>query len=269
MLEALVSARKIRRADLLDEMTHVENGRPDVHRGRQRATPAQARAGEVEKAFASYLDTIPRSKRFDRGLFYDLRDVVGKSGLRHRQRRAAGVQPAGRGLHPGARQRRRALDEAGQRARAEPVQSTARPWTGTSSTRATAPWSASVRCRCTPTRCWGTPRWTASGYVVSEVSPYEVDLDWENITEPDEMAAVVDLLGRATAKVHCACDEDSDQDLVEFQVEAAIVASLKGRRRDFDRPRRRLRPVVRRDRAQGPRPVRRCLPQRTVGVAAT
>ena len=68
------------------------------------------------------------------------------------------------------------------------------------------------------------------GYVVAEVSPYEVDLDWENITEPDDMAAVVDLLGRATAKVHCASDEDSDQDLVDFQVEEAIAASLEGRR---------------------------------------
>ena len=47
------------------------------------------------------------------------------------------------------------------------------------------------------------------------------------------MRAVVDLLGRATAKIHCASDEDSDQDLVDIQVEAAIVASLKGRRREF------------------------------------
>ncbi len=47
------------------------------------------------------------------------------------------------------------------------------------------------------------------------------------------MAEVVDLLGRATAKVHCASDEDSDQDLVQFQVEDAVVASLKGRRREF------------------------------------
>ena len=41
------------------------------------------------------------------------------------------------------------------------------------------------------------------------------------------------LLGRATAKIHCASDEDSDQDLVDIQVEAAIVTSLKGRRREF------------------------------------
>ena len=32
-------------------------------------------------AFRSYLDTIPTSKRFDRELFYELRDVVGKSGF--------------------------------------------------------------------------------------------------------------------------------------------------------------------------------------------
>ena len=32
-------------------------------------------------AFRAYLDTIPESKRFDRKLFYELRDVVGKSGF--------------------------------------------------------------------------------------------------------------------------------------------------------------------------------------------
>ena len=71
------------------------------------------------------------------------------------------------------------------------------------------------------------------GYVVSEVSPYEVDLDWSGITEPDDIAAVVDLLGRATAKIHCASDEDSEQDLVDFQVEEAIADSLDRRRREF------------------------------------
>ncbi|WP_430413336.1 DUF2252 family protein [Knoellia koreensis] len=47
------------------------------------------------------------------------------------------------------------------------------------------------------------------------------------------MALVVDLLGRATAKIHCASDEDSEQDLVDFQVEEAIAATLQGRRREF------------------------------------
>ena len=73
------------------------------------------------------------------------------------------------------------------------------------------------------------------GYVVAELSPYEVDLDWSGITEPSEIAAVVDLLGRATAKIHCASDEDSDQDLVDFQVEDAIADSVEGRRRELTR----------------------------------
>ena len=47
------------------------------------------------------------------------------------------------------------------------------------------------------------------------------------------MRAVVDLLGRATAKIHCASDEDSKQDLVDFQVESAIADSLPGRRNEF------------------------------------
>jgi uncharacterized protein (DUF2252 family) len=71
------------------------------------------------------------------------------------------------------------------------------------------------------------------GYVVSEISPYEADLDWGALTEPDEMAKVVRDLGRATAKVHCASDEDSDQDLVTFQTEEAISTVLEGRRKEF------------------------------------
>jgi hypothetical protein len=47
------------------------------------------------------------------------------------------------------------------------------------------------------------------------------------------MAGVVDVLGSATAKIHCASDRDSDQDLVDFQTEQAIAAVLHGRRREF------------------------------------
>jgi len=71
------------------------------------------------------------------------------------------------------------------------------------------------------------------GYVVSEISPYEYDLDWGEINEPEEMASVVQNLGRATAKVHCASDADSEQDLVQFQTERAICAAVEGRRKEF------------------------------------
>jgi hypothetical protein len=62
--------------------------------------------------------------------------------------------------------------------------------------------------------------------VVSEVSPYEADLDWGELTEPADIVPVVDQLGRATAKVHCVSDSDSDHSLVPFQTEEAITAVI-------------------------------------------
>jgi uncharacterized protein (DUF2252 family) len=71
------------------------------------------------------------------------------------------------------------------------------------------------------------------GFVVQELSPYEVDLDWDDLTEPEEIAPVLAQLGRATAKVHCVGDADSDHTLVPFQTEDAITAMVGGRREEF------------------------------------
>jgi uncharacterized protein (DUF2252 family) len=71
------------------------------------------------------------------------------------------------------------------------------------------------------------------GFVVQELSPYEVDLDWEDLTEPEEIAPVMTQLGRATAKVHCVGDADSDHTLVPFQTEEAITAMVGDRRAEF------------------------------------
>ncbi|MGY1591313.1 DUF2252 domain-containing protein [Geodermatophilus sp. SYSU D00708] len=71
------------------------------------------------------------------------------------------------------------------------------------------------------------------GFVVQELSPYEVDLDWEDLTEPEEIAPVMTQLGRATAKVHCVGDVDSDHTLVSFQTEEAITAMVGDRREEF------------------------------------
>lgn len=60
------------------------------------------------------------------------------------------------------------------------------------------------------------------GYVVSEVSPYEADLSWDEVSEPDALAVLVPQLGRATAKIHCVADTESDQDLVTVSVEDAV-----------------------------------------------
>jgi uncharacterized protein (DUF2252 family) len=71
------------------------------------------------------------------------------------------------------------------------------------------------------------------GFLVAELSPYELDLDWEDLTEPDEIAPVMVQLGRATAKLHCVGDADSDHSLVPFQMEEAITAMVADRREEF------------------------------------
>jgi hypothetical protein len=71
------------------------------------------------------------------------------------------------------------------------------------------------------------------GFVVSELSPYVEDIDWSDFTEPEEMSPVLDYLGRATAKVHCVADEDSDATIVGFQTEDEIVEAVSGKEEEF------------------------------------
>ncbi|UOX99749.1 DUF2252 domain-containing protein [Blastococcus sp. PRF04-17] len=78
--------------------------------------------------------------------------------------------------------------------------------------------------------------WTdlrGTGFVVAELSPYELDLDWDDLTEPDQIRPVMAQLGKATAKLHCVGDADSDHTLVPFQTEEAISAMMAGRREEF------------------------------------
>ncbi|WP_189112582.1 DUF2252 domain-containing protein [Pilimelia terevasa] len=64
------------------------------------------------------------------------------------------------------------------------------------------------------------------GQVVAEVSPYAADLDWSDVSEPDELAGVVSDLGRAVARMHAVADDESAHDLVDYSTEEAIVAAV-------------------------------------------
>ncbi|MEU9059940.1 DUF2252 domain-containing protein [Streptomyces sp. NPDC048430] len=78
--------------------------------------------------------------------------------------------------------------------------------------------------------------WTeldGSGQLVAEVSPYAVDLDWSDIDEPEEIAAVVADLGRATATMHSAADDESGHSLVPFSTERAIDAAIAADEQGF------------------------------------
>ena len=179
---------------------------------------------KVESAFERYLQTIPNTKRF-RGIAYDIKDVVGKTGLGIGSAGLPSVHRADRGLQPGARQRRRAVDEAGQRRRAEsrPHRRRVHDYFMHHGHR-TAVSQRALQAHADP--LLGYTDIDGSGFVVSEFSPYEADLDWSELTEPDELGEVVEQLGRAVAKVHCVGDTDSDQSLVDFQTEEAIDAVI-------------------------------------------
>jgi uncharacterized protein (DUF2252 family) len=232
VLEALVTARGLRRADLLDKVTvRKEGSRRFVEGPTVRRLPGRERA-KVVAAFGRYLETIPEGKRFDRELFYEVRDVVGKSGFGIG---SAGL-PAYNVLVEGYSQ---ALDNdvvLGMKQANIPALSRFVDTTEVESyfeheAHRTVVSQRALQVHTDP--LLGHTTLDGVGYVVSEVSPYEVDLDWSEINEPEDMRAVVDLLGRATAKIHCASDEDSDQDLVDFQVEKAIARSLEGRRNEL------------------------------------
>lgn len=230
--EILARARLLSRRDLLEGVTEITGGTRMFRDGPGVRRLGQRERRGVERAFEEYLTTIPPSKRFDRELFYDVRDVVGRSGFGIG---SAGL-PAYNILVEGYSQ---ALDndvvlsmkQANVPAVSRFVDTTDVDRYFDHEGHRTAVSQRALQVHTDP--LLGHTRLDGRGYVVSEVSPYEVDLDWGELNEPGEMAVLVDALGRATAKVHCASDEDSDQSLVEFQVEEAITDVLEGRRKEF------------------------------------
>jgi hypothetical protein len=71
------------------------------------------------------------------------------------------------------------------------------------------------------------------GQVVQELSPYDADLDWDLVSEPEEMIPLLRYLGQATAKIHCVSDAGSEQTLVDFQTEDAIDELVGDDAEDF------------------------------------
>ncbi len=233
ILAALLEARAQTRRGLVGRQTEIDaEGKrrfadhPSVRR------LSETERGKVARAFERYLETIPEDKRFDRDLFYDVHDIVGKSGF--------GIGSAGLPAY-------NVLVEGWSQALENDVLLSMKQANVPAVSRfaeldsieeyfeheghRTVVSQRALQAHTDP--LLGYTSLDGEGFVVAEVSPYEVDLEWGGLIEPDDIAGVVDLLGRATAKIHCASDEDSDQDLVDFQVEQAVAGSVEGRRREL------------------------------------
>lgn len=221
VLSALQSARLSTRSQMLDRMTRV-----DEWDRRFRELPGVRRIEDDERdivtdAFDRYLETIPETKRF-RGIAYDIKDLVGKTGM--------GIGSAGLPAYT-------VLIEGFNQALDNDVVLSIKQGNVAAPSRVvddrdvhgyfkhhghrTAVSQRALQAHADP--LLGYTDIDGIGYVVSEISPYDADLDWGELTEPDELAEVIEQLGQAVAKVHCVSDTDSDQTLVDFQTEEAIV----------------------------------------------
>jgi uncharacterized protein (DUF2252 family) len=229
--QVLQLAKLRTRVALLDGITETEG-----FDRRLRDVPGLRRLDDGERdavtaAFERYLDSIPKTKRM-RGVTYTVKDVAGRSGFGIG---SAGL-PAYTVLIEGYNQ---ALDNdvvlsmkqgnvaAPSRVVTDPAIAGAFRHHG----HRTAVSQRALQAHADPLLGWTDL--DGVGFVVSEVSPYEADLDWSELTEPSEIAPVVDNLGRATAKVHCVADSDADHSLVPFQTEEAIAEVVAGREDEF------------------------------------
>ena len=220
----LAAARLESRLHLLDSVTVIEHGDRRFRDGPGIRRLESGEEEEVRAAYAAYLETIPEDRR-QQSLSYHVKDVVGRTGfgigsaglpaynLLVEGRTQAlendivlqvkqGNVPAPSRIVPDDRIRDYFLHQGhrtvvSQRA----LQAHADPWLG-----------------------WCELRGT--GQVVKEFSPYEADINWGALTDLDDMLGLLAYLGRATAKVHCVSDVGSDQTLVDFQTEEAIVAAV-------------------------------------------
>ena len=228
VLDALHRAKMASRVDLLDSVTVVEEYRRRFAERSGVRRLDEAERALVTEAFAGYRETVPHGRVTGRVAF-DVLDVVGKSGF--------GIGSAGLPAY-------NVLIEAFSQALDNDVVLTlkqgniAAPSRIVKDERLSSAFEhhghrTAVSQRALQAHSDRFLGWTSIdtgagpvGFVVAEYSPYEADLEWSGVDEPDELGVLVDQLGRATAKVHCVSDADADAGLVDVQVEEAIARSV-------------------------------------------
>ncbi|GAA5160064.1 DUF2252 domain-containing protein [Ornithinimicrobium tianjinense] len=232
VLGVLQQARETRRVDLLDSLTVVEDHRRVFTEGGGRRHLGKDERAKVLDAFDRYLPSIPDDKRSRIPVFYDVRDVV--------LTQTHGIGSAGQTsynlLLEGHSQALEndvvvQMKQASVPALSRFVDSEAVEGAFEHEAHRTVVSQRALQAH--TDALLGHTTVDGVGFVVSEVSPYELGLPWADLTEPEEIGVVVRQLGQATAKIHCASDEDSEQDLVDFQVEEAVAASVEGGRTEF------------------------------------
>ncbi|KAK3680609.1 hypothetical protein LTR37_021135 [Vermiconidia calcicola] len=232
LLDALKKARTQSRFELLDGSTEVIDAERRFKRGSGVIELEDDMRNKVKEAFNNYLKNLPHS---DHRGSCRVKDVIARRGV--------GIGSAGlptynvlvegetealeydrivylKQSQPSAVSRHVNVPEAQQYFKHEghrtvisqrALQDHADPWAG-----------------------WAEIE--GEGYMASEVSPYAIDFEWNDINDIEEMVSVVADLGRATAIMHGAADEDSQHSgLVQFDTEQAIDAAISKDEAGFER----------------------------------
>jgi uncharacterized protein (DUF2252 family) len=230
--EILLETRLNTRVDLLDKITMINE---NVERRFRRSSGVReldnAEWAGVHAAYQAYLETIPETKRF-RSLTYEVKDIVGRQGFGIG---SAGL-PAYNVLVEGPTQALEndvvlSMKQGNVAAPSRIVHDERIKGYFKHNGHRTAVSQRALQAHADP---WlGYTEIDEVGFVVTELSPYVEDLDWSDLTEPEQMSPVLDYLGRATAKVHCVADKDSDPNIVGFQTEDEIIEALSGNEEEF------------------------------------
>ncbi|TWG07466.1 DUF2252 domain-containing protein [Saccharopolyspora dendranthemae] len=229
--DLLQQTRLRSRTELLGRLTEAEGYDRRMRRGPNIRQLDDAERGRVEQAFERYLETIPQENRM-REVAYTIKDIVGSSGF--------GIGSAGLPAY-------NVLIEGPTEALENDVVLSMKQGNVAAPSRVvtderirsrfehhghrTALSQRALQAHADP--MLGHTEIGGVGYLVDELSPYESDLDWDDLTEPSDILPVLDYLGRAMAKIHCVSDAQSDTELVDFQVEEAILAVIGDREEEF------------------------------------
>ncbi|KAL3484632.1 hypothetical protein BJX62DRAFT_248299 [Aspergillus germanicus] len=225
LLNALQDARMQTRVGLLDSMTEIHDYERRFTQGGGAVPLDDATREKVVDAFNRYLETLPDSKSH-RSAAYRVKDVVGRRGV--------GIGSAGLPSY-------NILLEGKSEAIENDVVIYVKQSVAAAVSRHVANTAAAsyfhheghrtvISQRALQAHADPWLGWTeidGVGQLVAEVSPYAVDLDWSDINNLEEMTAVVADLGRATAMMHGAGDDDGrHSELVPFSPEKAIDAAI-------------------------------------------
>lgn len=229
---ALQTARSARRTNLLESLTFIEDYERHFREDSSTRRLDEAEYKQVAAAFEDYLQTISDSERSRRAVFYKVKDIVGKNGF--------GIGSAGLPAY-------NILIEGFDEAQENDIVLTMKQSNVAAPSRIVTDerirdffvhdgQRAVISQRSLQTHTDPFLGYTiieGTSFVVSELSPYKRDLEWDELTEPSQLEPVLENLGRATAKIHCSTDEDSDHNLVPFQTEAAIMKVVADREDEF------------------------------------